>query len=182
MYLKTPEWKRIATTCKSLVGNKCSRCGSSSNLHAHHLTYERITEELQEDLECLCSICHAKEHDNPTLATKRIRGGFNMIYHKNYEDVMEKVVSSNKELKLFNWIINQFTYMKTEVSLSYLDVDFISRPQFVKMVKSLVELQCLKRVKRGIYRLNPFMYLPFRADGEELQAEWNQLQEHNNDK
>jgi len=60
MYLKTPEWKRIATTCKSLVGNKCSRCGSSSNLHAHHLTYERITEELQEDLECLCSICHKR--------------------------------------------------------------------------------------------------------------------------
>jgi len=113
---------------------------------------------------------------------KTIRGGFNMIYHKNYEDVMEKVVSSNKELRLFNWIINQFTYMKTEVSLSYLDVNFISRPQFIKMIKTLVELQCLKRVKRGIYRLNPFMYLPFRADGEELQAEWNQLQEHNNDK
>jgi hypothetical protein len=26
-----------------------------------------------------------------------------------------------------------------------------------------------------VYRLNPFMYLPYRADGEQLQSEWKSI-------
>ena len=106
---------------------------------------------------------------------KYIKGGFNMIYHKNYEEVMEIVVHSQKEMKLFNWITNQFTYKQVETAISYSDIEnLISRSQFNKMVKKLVEIGYLMRVKRGVYRLNPFIFLPYRADAEELQREWKE--------
>jgi hypothetical protein len=107
---------------------------------------------------------------------KNVRGGFNMIYHKSYEEVMESVIKSNKDIKLFNWITNQFTYARVEVPLTYSICPIeVSQPQFAKTIKKLLELQYIIRVGRGIYRLNPFIYLPFRANAEELQEEWREL-------
>ena len=109
---------------------------------------------------------------------KNIRGGFNMIYHKSYEEVMEEVIKSNKDVKLFNWVTNQFTYARVEVPLTFSVCPIqVSQPQFAKTIKKLLELQYILRVSRGIYRLNPFMYLPFRANAEELQKEWKELTE-----
>ena len=44
------------------------------------------------------------------------------------------------------------------------------------MLKRLVELKYLKRVSKGVYRLNPFIYLPYKANGVELQKEWLELE------
>lgn len=108
--------------------------------------------------------------------TKTIRGGYNMIYHKSYEEVMESTIKSNIELKLFNWITNKFTYQRIESSIIFTECNIkVSQPVFSKMVKSLVDIGYLLRVSRGIYRLNPFVYVPFRADASLLQEEWNQL-------
>ena len=62
LYLKSPEWKAISDECKRLANFKCNRCDNTTNLHAHHLTYDNIGEEKQEDLECLCLSCHEEEH------------------------------------------------------------------------------------------------------------------------
>jgi len=110
--------------------------------------------------------------------TKKIKGGFRMVY-KEYDEICEEVVNSNKELRLFHWIKSQFTYQRVETYITYSkaveDGVDISKRQFSQMIKKLVELEFLKRVTRGIYRMNPFMYLPYRADTEELQAEWNKM-------
>jgi len=50
-YLQTEEWKTKAAACKKLADYKCNRCDNTTNLHAHHKTYDRVGEELQEDLE-----------------------------------------------------------------------------------------------------------------------------------
>jgi hypothetical protein len=103
----------------------------------------------------------------------KIRGGFNMIYHKSYEEITEAVITSNKDLKLFNWITNQFTYARVEAPLVYsiCDID-VSQPKFSKFIKQLVKLEYICRVAHGIYRLNPFIYVPFKADASILQKEW----------
>lgn len=107
---------------------------------------------------------------------KKIKGGFNMIYHKNYEQITEEAIKSNKDLKLFNWITNRFTYNKVEVPLVFTECPIdVSQPQFSRMIKQLNELDYIMRVSRGIYRLNPFIYVPFRASAEELQSEWETL-------
>jgi 5-methylcytosine-specific restriction endonuclease McrA len=45
---------------------KCQACGKISDLHVHHLSYERLGEELDEDLVTLCKRCHFLiHHDHP---------------------------------------------------------------------------------------------------------------------
>ena len=39
----------------------------------------------------------------------------------------------------------------------------------------MVREQLLLKVARGVYRLNPYMVLPFKSDGELLQTEWTQI-------
>ena len=53
----------------------CSRCDMTEfdnkqlygeDLHGHHATYERFGQEKTEDVELLCSRCHAWEHGRPS--------------------------------------------------------------------------------------------------------------------
>lgn len=65
-YLLTPEWKAKANAAKERAGHRCQLCNAEGNngfLHAHHRTYERLGEELPEDIIVLCKDCHAKFHD-----------------------------------------------------------------------------------------------------------------------
>ena len=113
----------------------------------------------------------------------KLKGGFNLMYHKSYEEITETVISSNLDMKLFNWITNEFTYKRVETSLSYLDFNdkTISISSFKRMIKKLVDINYLLRVRRGIYRLNPYIYIPYRANGSELQQEWDKLTKENDD-
>ena len=116
-----------------------------------------------------------------TFKKKKMRGGFNLIYHNPYEEIMELVVNSNKEMKLFNWVTNQFSKNRVETYVTFSvckeDGIEISKRQFSEMVKILVREKYLMRIRRGIYRLNPFIYLPTMADAESLQREWKELLE-----
>ena len=107
---------------------------------------------------------------------KLVKGGFILMYYKSYEQITESVITSNKDLKLFHWITNQFTKNRIESTITYTacTVD-VSQPKFSKFVKQLVELDYLRRVSRGIYRLNPFVYVPYQSNAETLQTEWIKL-------
>ena len=111
--------------------------------------------------------------------SKKIKGGYGM-YYKSLFDVMCMSINSNKEMKIFTWIVQQFTYAKSETNLSY--TKFIreskekaSKSLYIKLLKRLQDLGLIMRVDRGIYRLNPFFVLPYRADSQLLQKEWNEL-------
>ncbi len=113
---------------------------------------------------------------------KKIKGGFAMMYYKNYDAVLEAVITSKKDMELFNHIRGKFTYARIEVVLSTADVATevgISKPKVSRFIKQLLELNFLHRVGRGTYRMNPFIFLPYRSNAEELQAEWNKLKKEN---
>lgn len=63
-YLLTPKWRTISQTVIKRDGNKCTKCGSTKILHAHHKTYKNIFNELNhlEDLITLCKECHKVIH------------------------------------------------------------------------------------------------------------------------
>jgi len=61
-YLQSEAWKEKANKCNSRDGS-CVRCGSNKDLEAHHLTYDNLYMEKDEDLITLCSECHTKEHE-----------------------------------------------------------------------------------------------------------------------
>lgn len=63
-YLQSPEWKALKQIKLEQSNHKCELCNSTSNLHLHHLTYERLGNELLTDLIILCNYCHQLQHDH----------------------------------------------------------------------------------------------------------------------
>ena len=65
-YLTSDEWKEKAHNAKECAGWRCQLCNrfgyKGKGLHAHHRTYERLTNEEPGDITVLCASCHAKYH------------------------------------------------------------------------------------------------------------------------
>ena len=61
-YLQTPEWAAIRRMALDRDGNKCTQCGSTTVLQAHHVTYKRRGHEKLKDLKTLCKNCHEQTH------------------------------------------------------------------------------------------------------------------------
>jgi hypothetical protein len=63
-YLRTPEWRRARAAALLRAGNCCSLDVTHiDGLEVHHRTYERLGEELANDLFVLCRNCHRLHHD-----------------------------------------------------------------------------------------------------------------------
>jgi hypothetical protein len=67
-YLRSPEWKAKRDAQVAAAGGRCQVCNSTKQLNCHHRTYERIGNELPEDLFVLCAECHVIFHENGRLA------------------------------------------------------------------------------------------------------------------
>jgi hypothetical protein len=74
-YLAMPHWqllrnRRLEEQRDKHGFNFCERCQKKAPeqvtretaLHVHHLTYERLGEELHQDLQIICRKCHEPEH------------------------------------------------------------------------------------------------------------------------
>lgn len=108
--------------------------------------------------------------------SKRIKGGFLLMYYKDFNYIQEHSITSAKDVALFNWITNKFTYIKSTTSLNYSDCTVnISKASFHKFIKKLIALRYLHRISRGEYLLNPFIYLPYKSDEAKLQEQWNTI-------
>ena len=68
-YLRTPEWRRTRAAALLRADHRCSLdVTHGDDLEVHHRTYERLGEELANDLTVLCKPCHQlhhKEHGRP---------------------------------------------------------------------------------------------------------------------
>ena len=62
-YLNSPHWQKIRQAVFKEYGHRCDHCGSSKNLHIHHITYEHLGEEEISDLVPLCEDCHKRLHN-----------------------------------------------------------------------------------------------------------------------
>lgn len=64
-YLKSHEWRVKRSRALYLAGRKCCICKNEITLHVHHKTYDRLGDELDEDLAVLCEQCHKAVHGKP---------------------------------------------------------------------------------------------------------------------
>ncbi len=66
-FLQTSYWATLKDVVFNDRGGKCERCGADDYLHLHHISYEHRGNEINhmEDLELLCSNCHADHHNKP---------------------------------------------------------------------------------------------------------------------
>jgi hypothetical protein len=61
-YLKSSHWQEFREKMISQVGRRCQRCDNDGLLQVHHLTYERVWNELASDVLVLCVDCHMLKH------------------------------------------------------------------------------------------------------------------------
>jgi hypothetical protein len=61
-YLNSPAWRVTRNRALRLANWRCRRCEGKRDLQVHHLTYERLGREWDQDLEVLCDSCHRGEH------------------------------------------------------------------------------------------------------------------------
>ena len=61
-YLVSDEWRTRRERILERDDYLCRRCAKSKATQVHHITYERAGNELDSDLESLCSDCHGAIH------------------------------------------------------------------------------------------------------------------------
>lgn len=71
-YIKTAHWQAIRAQAVERDGNRCRVCNSPDNLNVHHRSYERLGQELPDDLTTLCQSCHEMFHTNGKLKRPEI--------------------------------------------------------------------------------------------------------------
>ncbi len=134
-----------------------------------HYTKSVITQVLNEDTGEL----ESRRFTEDVSYKKTIRQGWNMIYSRY--DGITLAMNSKLETKLMIYIRDKFTRVNTVVNINQKETSvlFETTPSTVnRLVKKLEGLEFIKKVDRGIYRLNPYIYLPYQADGVELQKLW----------
>lgn len=67
-YLRSPHWRLTRKAALGRARYQCSSCGATRRLQVHHLTYQRLGRERDEDLRVLCEDCHHQEHEEAKWA------------------------------------------------------------------------------------------------------------------
>jgi len=62
VYMQSPEWAARKAEYYSRHPKVCAACSATKPIHLHHMTYKRITEEIDSDLVPLCMSCHRAVH------------------------------------------------------------------------------------------------------------------------
>ena len=115
-------------------------------------------------------------------STSRLRGGFRLMY-KTHDEAISNIIKSSKDYEIVIYIRDQFTYQRIEVSLPAREIAkklSTSQSKVSTIIKRMLEETMLKRITRGIYRFNPYMYIPYKSDGVSLQREWKELEDGRN--
>lgn len=95
-YLHTPHWRVVRNRALRLAGFKCTKCQVGRELQVHHLSYDRLGEELDTDLEVLCRGCHLGLHVHEAkeaigVYLKLVREALKAQTFETLEDLVEDV-------------------------------------------------------------------------------------------
>lgn len=111
--ITSKRWRQLRERFMSQHDSKCRRCGwqktnwdKSRTLDLHHRTYERIGKERDEDLELICSVCHAKA-DKERAAQGRQRGS-EALYDAQFDGWANKVYGENYYMFEDEWMHDRF--------------------------------------------------------------------------
>ena len=61
-YLLSSQWNAKRKKTLARDKHKCTKCGNTTELRVHHLTYDNIFHEPLKDLVTLCEACHKQVH------------------------------------------------------------------------------------------------------------------------
>jgi 5-methylcytosine-specific restriction endonuclease McrA len=61
-YLRSDKWLKMKEQVINRDGNRCTECGTTENLEAHHLHYDNLWNEDGSESVTLCKACHSNKH------------------------------------------------------------------------------------------------------------------------
>ena len=73
IYLESPKWREKRAAVIKRAGGLCEQCHNKPINEVHHLTYDRVQNELLEDLQGMCLECHVEHHRKINKERKRLR-------------------------------------------------------------------------------------------------------------
>ena len=83
-YLQSEEWKALRKQAMIRDGCRCQMCGSGTNLHVHHVSYEHLhTDKELDDVITLCKRCHEEVHAKD-LERKRNNASLSLFEEEDY--------------------------------------------------------------------------------------------------
>ena len=70
-YIHSSAWRSRRQRALQLGHYRCAKCGSTTSLQVHHLSYQHLGHELDNELVVLCASCHRQVHNHSvnTVAT-----------------------------------------------------------------------------------------------------------------
>lgn len=99
VYMRSPQWKQRRAQALERAQYRCCMCGFSKwskQLEVHHVTYERLGNELPDDLVVLCSECHkvadearaelGKKKSRRALHDARLDAWASKVYGEYWQD------------------------------------------------------------------------------------------------
>jgi hypothetical protein len=103
--LLDPRWKEKRLKILERDGNRCTQCGTTYRLQAHHLIYEDTDpwESRDEDLITLCTYCHNEWHKNNKPSNREYSIEFMTNMNDGLHAVADTKVTSSK--KITNFVI-----------------------------------------------------------------------------
>ena len=112
-----------------------------------------------------------------TTYKESVRQGWRRMYNNGYDATMMEL-KSDLEKNIFIYIRDMFTKRQVEVNISQVLIarKFNTTPPTVnRLIKKLIDVEFLLKINRGVFRMNPFILIPYQADGIALQKEWTEL-------
>lgn len=61
-YLTSPAWLEFRSRIFEERGRQCDFCESEVDINLHHMTYERVGHESDDDVIVVCKVCHEAIH------------------------------------------------------------------------------------------------------------------------
>jgi len=74
VYLRSVEWANVREEALRRDGHQCTNCPATTNLHGHHVRYERLGRAGEvDDVRTLCEWCHTNEHAPERITRAKAR-------------------------------------------------------------------------------------------------------------
>lgn len=125
-YLKTPHWQAIRRKVFKEYGHRCDHCGSSKNLHIHHITYKNLGEEEISDLVPLCEDCHKRLH-NPFDSIDYLMLAEGYAYGELDSEDEEERERAKYLSKAISELIEAVKKIEIDKEDGYINVSFVRR-------------------------------------------------------
>jgi len=141
-YLESKQWLEIRVELLYTRGCKCEKCKKDfepQKLQIHHITYDRLFNELPSDLLVVCGRCHMELHNiTPNKDLKKKKKPKVPKYHKYKKEKSKNKTVTKKGLSIYDKI-NLAKRKLESVHRKFKTATYISKTEYDNLVERITK-------------------------------------------